>query len=192
MYQTRIYPESTGGVHLTCGDSGVGDINCQNDDIYYAGSSLLIYCNGQCDGMNVYCGSFDPPGDTYSLNDMDGGTVSCHIYNQYGYADNNIYFYCKGSNVGTCTFRHIKAGITSSTLECDIGSDALDTCGYSCDTSSSCGSTNELLCYPGSVCSNTCNLGCDGVSQSQPTTANPTSCLFLYFIIYIITYLLTI
>eukprot|EP01084_Bolivina_argentea_P202063 345288_1 len=168
-----VYDENTGSTTITCDASH----HCVNDTIYYAGLSLVITCNAQggCDGMTVYCGTFDPPGATYDISDMDGGSVACLIQNTVG-VSSNIYFFCSGSNVVDCTLANNAAHIISSTVECDIPSNAME-CGYTCAIP--CDSSNKLICHAGSPCS--CDNSCSNIAQipytttSTPTTNTPTT-----------------
>lgn len=140
--------------------------------IYFAGESLVITCNGYnaCNGLKVYCGTFDPPGSSYSISDMDDGNINCLIQNVGG-ASNNIYFHCKGHNVAGCTFTMSQPGITTSTLECDVESTAI--CMYSCALDTYCAASNNLLCHSGSPCSCYSNK-CGDIVTTTATTSSPT------------------
>eukprot|EP01084_Bolivina_argentea_P173675 300846_1 len=143
---------------------------CTNDEIYYAGTYLQLACSSAtyCDGLKVYCGTFDPPGDTYGVTEMDGISVTCDII--VSTPQSNIYFHCKGSNVNKCTFQHGVSAVSLSTLECDVNPTA--TCEYFCAVS--CGE-NDLRCHTGSACS--CRAAsnfCSNINSITPTSA-PTN-----------------
>eukprot|EP01084_Bolivina_argentea_P309414 535184_1 len=153
--------------------------NCNsNMIIYFGGKSVLISCQGfgSCDGLTVFCGTFDTSNPNVNQSRMDDNNVTCTISCELSGSCNNINMYCNGNNVHNCNIQQptVTNGMSGSTLEC---SNIHQNSNCTLDCSAACDSTNNLICHSESSCS--CNGQCSNINQViitvDPTTNIPTN-----------------
>eukprot|EP01084_Bolivina_argentea_P253633 426146_1 len=193
LFIIYIYFTSTNSVDINCGSTacsnqqfefttGINKVTCHaggyctNMVIYNAGQ-LTVECHDSdvCDGLKVYCGEFDPPGNEFNLADMTKTGVTCLIdCNDAG--ENTcagILLSCKGDGVDQCIMQSVDAlNLVDSTLQCDIPDTS--TCNIDCNEFNFC-SNNQILCYAPSTCKCTGNLACFSSSVTiHELTSDPT------------------
>eukprot|EP01084_Bolivina_argentea_P291216 500494_1 len=166
-------------VTMNCRNAG----DCDKLTIYSASTLLIVNCLGvnSCNGTNVYCGAFDPPGALYSLSDMDRSGVYCQMHCDANPAPGCIdsLLSCKGDGIKSCSIRSYPdptrdpiPNIDFSTLECDIN--APNSCYMDCEESLC--PNSKLLCHnPIGSAGCKCFGGyCSGVTESYDVTYHPT------------------
>eukprot|EP01084_Bolivina_argentea_P137522 242212_1 len=155
------------------------DSSCDGLIIYFAAPhKLTVSCwDESCKNLFVYCGIHNPPGDTYSLSDMDvSSNVNCEINcDNHATGGNpppaclNIYFGCRGTTISNfdCNLNgYHDTQIKDSTMECDIANNFQNSCNANCEEGCI---SSSLLCHSGSECTS------EGtVSKTNGITYSPT------------------